>query len=113
LPDDLVEALDSDKHRSGSFRKRFGQALAKRVDVRFGDYRLERAGEDSHTKVGRWKVRGLRDLRDTSEPHVRPFGNNIVEESKGKKEEARGSASGMYPANPANPAGAQPMELVS
>lgn len=50
--------------RGGSgFRRKLGKALARRVDVRFGDLRLERASDDAHSKVSRWRVRDMRDMR--------------------------------------------------
>jgi hypothetical protein len=59
LPDALVEALEGNKKKSGSrsFRTKLGMMLGKKADVRYGDFRLKRASEDSHTKVARWKVK--------------------------------------------------------
>jgi hypothetical protein len=57
LPSDLAEALPGDDRKSdGSFRKRFGKALAKRADAVFGSLRLERAGTDDHAHAVRWRV---------------------------------------------------------
>ncbi len=69
LPGDLAEGLELEQKRLGSagagsgFRRRFGKALAKRIDVRYGDLRLERASDDPHSKVSRWRARYMRDLR--------------------------------------------------
>jgi hypothetical protein len=52
LPEDLLEALDSQK---GSFAKKFGRALAKRAGAVFGHFRLDRAGTEGHS--GLWRVR--------------------------------------------------------
>jgi hypothetical protein len=56
LPDELAEAQGASED---SFRRRLGKALAKRADAVFGDFRLERAGEDEHLKVVRWRLRGF------------------------------------------------------
>ncbi len=63
LPDDLAELAEA---RSTSFRRRLGKALAKRTDTPYGEagLRLERAERDSHHKVARWRVRGMRGMRD-------------------------------------------------
>ena len=71
LPSDLAEGLEIDQKRGGSagtgagsgFRRKLGKAFAKRIDVRYGDLRLERASDDPHSKVSRWRARYMRDLR--------------------------------------------------
>jgi hypothetical protein len=55
LPDDLADAYGSEQRRGG-FRKRLGKALARHVDGIYGQYRLRRAGTDSHTKAQLWQV---------------------------------------------------------
>lgn len=64
LPDDLVEAAEAS---FGSLRARLGRAFAKRADTPYGEdgLRLERAGDDSHRKVARWRVRGTRGTDPT------------------------------------------------
>lgn len=54
LPGDLANALD----KSGSFIKQLGHALKGQIDARYGaeQYRVEFAGQDSHTKVALWRV---------------------------------------------------------
>ncbi len=54
LPDELAEVQGASED---SFGRRLGKALAKRADVVFGDYRLERAGLDEHLKVVLWRLR--------------------------------------------------------
>ncbi len=68
LPGELAEGLEIEQKRSGGagsaggggaesgFRRKLGKALAKRIDVRYGDLRLERASDDSHSKVSRWRA---------------------------------------------------------
>lgn len=75
IPADLAEGLEHEMKRAGSnatgnggstnsgFRRKLGKALSRRVDVRYGDLRLERATDDPHSKVSRWRVRYMRDLR--------------------------------------------------
>jgi hypothetical protein len=56
LPDYLSEALESGK---GGISRKLGRAFADRVDRRYGDneqFFLERAGEDAHVKVAKWRV---------------------------------------------------------
>jgi len=52
VPDELSEALD----KAGSFKKRLGHALARRVGTRYEDsgLRIERAGEEK--RATRWRV---------------------------------------------------------
>lgn len=63
LPDSLSSAMEHDKKGTSgrSFRVKLGKALSKKADVRFGNMRLERAGEDTHVKVNFWRVRDMRD----------------------------------------------------
>ncbi len=70
LPGDLAEGLEIEQKRAGTvssgsagtgFRRKLGKALAKRIDVRYGDLRLEKASGDAHAKVSRWRVRDMRD----------------------------------------------------
>lgn len=75
LPGEIAEGLEIEQKRSGSvgnvvggsagtgFRRKLGKALAKRIDVRYGDLRLEKASGDAHAKVSRWRVRDMRDMR--------------------------------------------------
>jgi hypothetical protein len=69
LPGELAEGLEIEQKRAGTggagsgFRRKLGKALAKRIDVRYGDLRLERAASDPHSKAGRWRARYMRDLR--------------------------------------------------
>jgi hypothetical protein len=56
LPDDLGEVLEKDSSRAAGFQKRLGKALAKRDGVQYGELRLERAGEDAHTRTVLWRV---------------------------------------------------------
>ncbi len=72
LPSELAEGLEIEQKRAvsisgantaSSFRRKLGKALAKRVDVRYGDLRLERASDHPHSKVSRWRARYMRDLR--------------------------------------------------
>ena len=69
LPGELAEGLEIEQKRAGpggagsGFRRKLGKALAKRIDVRYGDLRLEKAASDPHSKVGRWRARYMRDLR--------------------------------------------------
>jgi hypothetical protein len=56
LPDHLSEALESGK---GGISRKLGRAFADRVDRRYGDneqFFLERAGEDAHVKMAKWRV---------------------------------------------------------
>ena len=57
LPDELAEGF-----LTAGFKRMFGNALRKRRNRRYGPHALyvERAGEDSHSKVARWRVRGQR-----------------------------------------------------
>jgi hypothetical protein len=54
LPDLIAQALD----REGFFKQRLGFAFRERVGRRHGDaqVRIERAADDLHGKVARWKV---------------------------------------------------------
>jgi hypothetical protein len=73
LPGELAEGLEIEQKRSNTaaggygggagtgFRRKLGKALAKRIDVRYGDLRLEKASGDAHAKVSRWRVRDMRD----------------------------------------------------
>ena len=68
LPTDLAEGLEIEQKRAGGgaasgFRRRLGKALSKKVDTRYGDLRLERATDDPHLKVSRWRARYMRGLR--------------------------------------------------
>ena len=72
LPSELAEGLEIEQKRAvsisgvntaSSFRRKLGKALAKRIDVRYGDLRLERASDHPHSKVSRWHARYMRDLR--------------------------------------------------
>lgn len=54
LPREIIEALDTDKLATKG--KRLGQCLKKRQGRVFGTYRVEMAGEDSHTKSKLWRV---------------------------------------------------------
>ncbi|MEP6776378.1 MAG: hypothetical protein ABJA50_12355, partial [Chloroflexota bacterium] len=75
IPAELAEGLEYELKRAGAnatangsntnsgFRRKLGKALSKRVDVRYGDLRLERATDDPHSKVSRWRARYMRDLR--------------------------------------------------
>ena len=55
LPDFLAEAAD---RTGGFFQRRLGRCFSDRVDKRFGASQVfvERAGEDSKTKVQMWRV---------------------------------------------------------
>jgi hypothetical protein len=57
LKDALPSALAADASKD-TFTKRLGKAFRKQQGRRFGDemLRLERAGEDPHTKVARWQI---------------------------------------------------------
>lgn len=76
--------------KPASFKKRLGKALAKRDGVLFGSYRLERAGEDSHSKSVLWRVSqdaGLRGFAGFSQPRVRQQPIDVCEEIEKKKQE--------------------------
>jgi hypothetical protein len=71
LPSDLAKALEESRETPTGFTMRLGNALAKRNGRHYGDYRLERTGDDSHTKSAEWRVLTAADLRgfaDFQEP---------------------------------------------
>jgi hypothetical protein len=110
LPEDLAEALESDRIKAAGFAKRLGKALAKRDGVQFGDYRLDRVGEDAHANTVRWRVhdlRGLQGFAGFSQPHAKPNGNTThadeEKETQGNRE-SEWEWGGTNPPNPANPA---------
>jgi hypothetical protein len=55
LPEYLADCYSSGL---GSFQHKLGRAFSTHVERRFGDagYYLERAKDDTHTKVARWRV---------------------------------------------------------
>jgi hypothetical protein len=59
LQDALPEQLADAHSRPECFSRRLGKALAQHVEKRYGDTELyiERAENDSHAKVARWRVR--------------------------------------------------------
>ncbi len=61
LPNSIGEEID----REGRFKQRLGTAFSDRVGRRYGDaqFRIERAGEDSHSGVAR-AVRNPGDLHN-------------------------------------------------
>ena len=81
LPDELAEAQWANED---SFRRRLGKALAKRADVVFGDFRLERAGMDEHLKVVLWRLRGCGVSRVSSPPPTNK--KNLNGKKKGQKQ---------------------------
>jgi putative DNA primase/helicase len=52
LPDELAPYQND----TGRLRVRLGQALGRRRDAQYGDYRLERTGQNGHSKAKRWRV---------------------------------------------------------
>ena len=113
LPEDLAEALENDKVKTAGFQKRLGKALGKRDGVQFGDYRLDRAGEDSHSGTVLWRVRelqGLRGLAGFSQPHAKRDDHHAdvdEEENEKRDTEPEGEWGTRNPPNPANPANAE------
>ncbi len=65
LPNALADALASTPDK---FKQRTGIAFKKRVGRRFGEsgFHLERAEDDTHNKVARWKVAGTAGTAGTS-----------------------------------------------
>ena len=53
----LPESLPYTSEEGSAFRKKLGNALRKRRDRIYGEYKLEQAKPDSHAKVARWCVK--------------------------------------------------------
>jgi len=67
LPDSLA-AVASPERRSG-LSTRLGKAFAKRRNVVYGeDLRIERVGDDAHSKAALWGLRRMRRLRGSLQP---------------------------------------------
>jgi hypothetical protein len=56
IRDALPDELALHQNDPGKLRVRLGRALAHRRDSQYGDYRLEKTGQDSHSKAKRWRV---------------------------------------------------------
>jgi hypothetical protein len=73
MRDALPDELALHQNDSGKLRVRPGRALARRRDSQYGDCRLEKTGQDSHSKAKRWRVVRVQQDEQSCCAHVIPI----------------------------------------